>query len=224
MTCSVYVTPTFIKGNKRKNMPSKGAYKKLNCSPPRHNEEPVEVLGRYALRVVLPHVYKVFLNWLRTPEKNSRLLIKTDLMKEQLTCKQLVPSYFTGAIFTSTSRCDRVFFALPNSDWRWKHVTPLSFHQRCCSLVGEPHSGRFWTCSAVRPADACWCCWDTPPCGLGWPETVGVSGSLTVELQKKRNTDTVPRINSIKSSYIISLFPPTGVAMQKAGPACSVHA
>lgn len=43
-------------------MPSKGAYKKLNCSPPRHNEEPVEVLGRYALRVVLPHVYKVFLN------------------------------------------------------------------------------------------------------------------------------------------------------------------
>lgn len=101
----------------------------------------------------------------------------------------------------------KVFFALLNSDWRWKHVSPLSFHQRCCSLVGEPHSGRFWTCSAVRLVDACWCCWDTPPYGLGWPETVGVSGSLTVELQTKRNTDTVPRINSIKSSYIISFFP-----------------
>lgn len=66
----------------------------------------MEVLGRYALGVVLPHIYKVFLNCLRTPEKDGRLLIKnrpTEYIQEQLTCKQLVPSYYTDVLFTSAS-------------------------------------------------------------------------------------------------------------------------
>lgn len=35
---------------------------KLYPSSPRHDEHPVEVLGRHALRVVFPHIYKVVLN------------------------------------------------------------------------------------------------------------------------------------------------------------------
>lgn len=97
-------TSPFKTVNKRKDVPSKSLYK-LNHNPPRHNEQPVEVLGRYALGVVLPHIYKVFLNCLRTPEKDSRLLIEnrsTEYIKE-LTCKQLVPNYYTDVIFTSAS-------------------------------------------------------------------------------------------------------------------------
>lgn len=39
---------------------------------PRYDQQPVQVLGRYALRVVLPHIYKVIFNWLRLWEAADR--------------------------------------------------------------------------------------------------------------------------------------------------------
>lgn len=62
--CCAYLTRWLLKKVDR-------SLYKLFHSPPGHNEHPVEVLCRYALGVVLPHIYKVFLNWLRTPEKDS---------------------------------------------------------------------------------------------------------------------------------------------------------